>query len=370
MNIFTEPEDVLIAALSAKQPTVKLRLYGPAGMRIEGTFRNALKKERRLLAFLQGYDGIYNRENRWISFANDCELELQYQDDAPDSLSDVILDNHDFDVSRLMTPNRPLEAVIVTDDQNRIKKAMESAMSHMQSCYEGLMGCEFHMARIEKLSKDCVVRISYLYIMPFQDLRVWQRKAAFNAKLIWKKLLGGARPAPFVKPFLAFSYLMQECEYDQFAYDEIVRDKRTAQTDPAPNLAYGPLEEKRGICGGIAWAFKRLMDEARIPCLCVTGYLRAKPTVGHMWNLVQLDGQYYHVDAAWGLDSDGVCVEKLLKPDSDFERTHIWEAGQYPKATGRRYQYDFIEDFLVEHGGGYLDEGADEKYMFPDSIIE
>ncbi len=365
MNIFTPAEDVLIAALSAKQPTVQLKLYMPVDM----TFRKALEKERRLLAFLQGYGGIY-KKNGIVSLAKDYDLELKYQDDAPDSLNDVILDNHDFDVSSLMTPGRPLEAVVVTDDQDRIKKAMDESLSRMQSCYEGFLGYELHILRMESLSKDCVVRISYSYVMPFQDLRVWQRKAAFNAKLVWKTLLGRAKTTPFVKPFLAFSYLMQECEYDQFAYDEMVRDSRTVKNDPAASLAYGPLVEKRGICGGLAWAFKLLMDEAGIPCLCVVGYLKSKPDIGHMWNLVKLDGQYYHVDVTWGLDSDGVCVEKLLRPDSDFEKTHLWETGQYPKATGRRYQYDFIEDFLVDHGGDYLDAGANEQYMFPDSIIE
>ena len=52
MAFQTKPEDLVIAAVSAKEPTVILNnVIGSA----EGVIKRALAKERRLLAFVSGY---------------------------------------------------------------------------------------------------------------------------------------------------------------------------------------------------------------------------------------------------------------------------------------------------------------------------
>ena len=166
------------------------------------------------------------------------------------------------------------------------------------------------------------------------------------------------------------SYITQECCYDQRAFDEVESNPEKTPSDPIPHLAYGPLVEFRGICSGLAWAFKTLMDEANIECICVSGFLKEDLKTGHMWNLVKLDGQYYHVDPTWGIKDDGVYISGLLQPDSMMKITHIWELSDYPTARGMRFDYDFIEDFLVENGNDFLDDGANEKYFFPEEIID
>ena len=88
-----------------------------------------------------------------------------------------------------------------------------------------------------------------------------------------------------------------------------------------------------------------------------------------MWNLVKLDGQYYHVDPTWGIKNNGVFVNRLLQPDGMMKATHVWKNSDYPQARGARFDYDYIEDFLVQNGNDYLDD-ANEKYFFPDEIID
>ena len=72
----------------------------------------------------------------------------------------------------------------------------------------------------------------------------------------------------------------------------------TAHDPFYPYCAYGPLVEHSGVCQGISYAFKLLMDQCGIPCEYVSN-----PVDHHGWNHVQIDGEWYNVDATWDLDN-------------------------------------------------------------------
>lgn len=365
MGLFTLPEDKLAAALAAKQPQVRLEHCIDS---VEGLFRKALQKDRRLLALLSGYQYSYNKTGL-VQLSFDYDITITYNS-SPENLGDVQVDNGGWDPKTLLGKGRPAEAVVVTGDAGAISDKLQDQIMRLNSLYEGAGGYRINTYGFDKLTEDTVCTITFPYIVEEPVLRQYQGKAGFAAQRIWKKILGRASVPQFVKPFLAFSYLTQECFYDERAIDEVRDDPHRTPSDPIPHLAYGPLVENRGICGGLAWAFKYLMDAANIECQCVSGYLKDDTSVGHMWDLVKLDGQFYHVDPAWGIKNDGVYVSGLLQPDSVMKNTHIWETDQYPQAHGLRFDYDYIEDFLAENGGEYLDDGANETYFFPDKIVD
>jgi hypothetical protein len=57
--------------------------------------------------------------------------------------------------------------------------------------------------------------------------------------------------------------------------------------------AYGILINGLGVCQSYAEAFKLLADEAGIQSVVMTGTLDGTP---HAWNMVKIDGKWYHVD--------------------------------------------------------------------------
>ena len=305
-----------------------------------------------------------------MQLSYDYEVTLAYQEHTPASIDDVVVDSAAWDPSTIIGKACPKELTIITKDVNAFQAKMSEILDVLISTYEGFFGWSTSTLSFEKLSSDIVCQLSYAYIAPAQELRQMQNKSAFATKNVWRSILNRAQVPAFVKPFLAISYLSQECCYDQRAYDEVEDDPTRIPTDPIPHLAYGPLVEKRGICDGLAWAFKRLMDEAKVECVCVSGFLKKEKKVGHLWNLVKLDGQFYHVDPTWGIKNEGVYVTGLLQPDSMMRNTHIWDTTKYPAARGIRLSYEYIEEYLAENGGEYLDAGAAEKYMFPDDIVE
>lgn len=63
------------------------------------------------------------------------------------------------------------------------------------------------------------------------------------------------------------------------------------------NTAWGSLIYAQGQCSGYARAFKALCDAVKIPCVYLHASSAAKPGHrDHQWNLVQLNGQWYHID--------------------------------------------------------------------------
>ena len=115
-------------------------------------------------------------------------------------------------------------------------------------------------------------------------------------------------------------YLVLNNEYDMRYYSGNI---------PAISYtAYGALVNRTSVCAGYALAYERLMDQVGIPCEYVTGMT----TNGyHAWNIVQIDGEWYHVDVTWDdptPDREGyVRYKYFLKSDKAMSRDHIsWEA--------------------------------------------
>lgn len=74
-------------------------------------------------------------------------------------------------------------------------------------------------------------------------------------------------------------YLALNCEYD-LTYQNYD--------------AYDVLVSKTAVCQGYALAYLDLMNRLDVPCGTVSSN-----SLNHIWNLVQLNGSWYHVDTTW-----------------------------------------------------------------------
>ena len=82
-------------------------------------------------------------------------------------------------------------------------------------------------------------------------------------------------------------YLVSHCEYDPDA--------------EMCHSAYGALVGGKAVCDGYAHAFQLLCNKAGIACSVIEGtsdFNEDKDT-GHMWNCVQVGGDWYNADVTW-----------------------------------------------------------------------
>lgn len=100
---------------------------------------------------------------------------------------------------------------------------------------------------------------------------------------------------------LAFS-LKGRSDYEKIKYTHdficqtITYDEATAVGYRESRSAYDGLVNGSTVCCGYALAFQKMMDTMQIPCRILCG---DSPEGPHAWNVVYLDGQWYHIDTTW-----------------------------------------------------------------------
>ena len=128
------------------------------------------------------------------------------------------------------------------------------------------------------------------------------------------------------KVLMVAEYVVRNTEYQI----DHVRNQNAAAS-----LCYGIAQ-----CSGYSKAVKYLLDYLDIPCIYVTG--DADDGRGgsgpHAWNMVQLDGEYYHLDVTFmdgsNPDERGALRQVyLFYDDSSMSKDHRWDRRKYPACT-------------------------------------
>lgn len=125
----------------------------------------------------------------------------------------------------------------------------------------------------------------------------------------------------------------------------------TEQTKSSPHSAYTVLAEHGGVCQGYALLAHSMLQKLGFETKYIVGYVGQE---GHAWNLVKLDGQWYHLDTTWNdpvPDRKGaIRYQYFLVDDRTMARDHTWIADDYPKATSTAYSYYQDVDFPAQVG--------------------
>lgn len=108
--------------------------------------------------------------------------------------------------------------------------------------------------------------------------------------------------SPLEKALYVNDYLAVNCEYDL-----------TLQNFDA----YDALITRKAVCQGYTLAYMDLMNRMEIPCEVVSSN-----SMNHIWNLIQINGSWYHVDVTWNDPTPDYCGKAnhdfLLKSTSWF----------------------------------------------------
>ncbi|OON92165.1 MAG: hypothetical protein ATN33_07830 [Epulopiscium sp. Nele67-Bin001] len=148
----------------------------------------------------------------------------------------------------------------------------------------------------------------------------------------------------YEREFAIFSYIIDSVTYDpngRLGLDYV---------QPMQHTLYGASIENLAVCDGYAKMFMYILNSVGVPTTYIVGDALGTP---HAWNLVQIDGQSYHVDATWA-DQDELQIGSFLdyfnENDEYMSNTHTWDDSLYSVSTSDEYN-------LIN-----LDLGIDQLY--------
>lgn len=131
----------------------------------------------------------------------------------------------------------------------------------------------FHYVYSERQKEDIISGIQNSYF--FRDL---------NAKMSYAK-------SDFEKALLLYEYIIKNTEYEKAAVGSV---------GTYYEYAYGMdgvILKHRAVCAGYAKAFQYFANKHNLSCTLVTGQTKRSR---HAWNLINLYGSCYYIDATWG----------------------------------------------------------------------
>lgn len=126
---------------------------------------------------------------------------------------------------------------------------------------------------------------------------------------------------------------------------------------------YSVFVNRASVCAGISRATQHLLNQLGIFNVYVTGVAYVPGTsrapIAHAWNLVRLDGEYYHLDVTWGspnfqntdlFEHAGIVYDYFLVNDENLFRTHtVSEQLNLPAATSLRHNYFVVNGMFYEN---------------------
>ena len=134
--------------------------------------------------------------------------------------------------------------------------------------------------------------------------------------------------------------------YVQYSND-LLNALNTSYTFDRGITAYGAMIDNLTICQGYADAFDMLTSMLGMNCVQIFGQGNGP----HNWNMIELDGNWYHVDCTWGAafgGVDGRCsYAYLFASDGQLGRTHSWDRSYYPEASETELFYYTYNDLYV-----------------------
>lgn len=97
--------------------------------------------------------------------------------------------------------------------------------------------------------------------------------------------------------------------------------------------AYDAIYKGTTVCQGYALWLQALLEQAGIASMVVEG--TAGETL-HAWNMVEVNGQWYHVDATWddpvSNEADEVQYGYFMLSDAEMKEDHEWDELKTPRA--------------------------------------
>lgn len=134
--------------------------------------------------------------------------------------------------------------------------------------------------------------------------------------------------SPYEKELAVYEWMTSALQYETGAL-LVIPDTEADCDNP-----YGVLKHHNAVCVGYATTFRLFMQMMDIECMVVHN-----DDCYHSWDLVKLDGEWYHTDIY--SDSSGGNYAHFNLSDNQMASQQSWNRDFFPAAEGYKYSYAY-----------------------------
>ena len=173
--------------------------------------------------------------------------------------------------------------------------------------------------------ESAVVELKLIYLYPAEKVAAMRRSTDSKANDIINNIIKPGM-SEYEKVLAVHDYVILSSRYDRLNAD-------SDTVPPEEHEAYGVLINGIGVCDSYAKAVKLLLEKAGVQCMLVEGSksgvaAQSLDDIDHAWNIVRIDGEYYHVDATWNdVSEERGSIEMVYHHfnlnDEEMQKTHI-----------------------------------------------
>ena len=314
----------------------EIRKFNPK-ITIDGSFGNAdfvnlLEKYPKLMVYINGFRvipsgaGIFkifggvSKNNIVFEYKNqDINYDLIYPCKDVNAMKNVLIYNLKVFNTKIvyLIPNNSLMDSFINDIQHGNIAIQHPFFKSIRTLDGGVLsgsGLAFYIMEI-------------IYHVDPEELKEMNRKVDLEVTRVANMLFEPTMPKE-VKVLLAHNYLAYIATYDPSYLTKSIT------FNPYSHSAYGALISKVCVCHGFSEAFKRILNRGGVTCEIICGQVNGT-TVGHAWNIVKIDDDYYHVDVTFD-DQRDIIFDFFMKNDREMRMNRDWNEAYYPKCNGTK----------------------------------
>ena len=227
-----------------------------------------------------------------------------------------------------------ISAYLITVDD--VMGLFSAVQKYYPSEYSILSKTDFSYKALVSPSKGIVTGFRFYYDAEV-SLSAYQKRVKDLQGEINKLVAQIEGMNDFEKALFVHDYIVLNCEYDNELLEMINSGSLDGEIRSERYTEYSVLVNGTGVCGSYALAYRAVLNAAGISCL----YL-SSAEMNHAWNLVKINGSWYHVDCCWDdpvPDTYGQARRTyFLLTDSEIMSLNHrnWTPGQY-KATNETF---------------------------------
>jgi len=178
------------------------------------------------------------------------------------------------------------------------------------------------------LSKSATMVINFDYEYSKEYMEKMKKEVEDKSKEVISKIIKSGMTEKD-KELEIHNYIVNNSKYDSRLFSGNMPNESY--------LDYGILINGVGVCDSYAKAIYRLLNIAGIECIYVAGdAYNGNEIIPHAWNIVKVEGKFFHVDATWDdpISKDGrdiLSFDYFNISDDIISKDHIWDREKYPK---------------------------------------